>query len=454
MTPLIRKGLVLSLLVGLISLAYLLRSSLGLTGGDGLPAGLVVMTLGFTLLASHILGRLGSTFGLPLITGYLLAGILLGPEGLGLVSLQVKDSLLVINQIALGLIALTAGGELALARLRPRLRSIAWVSALQTSLIFSVTAGALIVFELAARRSGLPTLLSGQLDIQHVVAMALILGLVATANSPASTVAVINELRARGPFTTLAIGTTVVKDVAVILLMALVLMVSRGFVDSVEGLDARVLLLIPLEVLASLAVGAGVGLLLILYLARVNKEVALLLLALVLLAIELVGLVEDRWHFHLHFLLIFIAAGFVVENVSATGDLLIQALERSSLPVYVVFFTFSGVGLNLAALRTIWPLALAFVLWRMFLLFVSSYSGASLAGETVPIRRWSWTAFVAQAGISLGLAELVALQFPHMGSRIRTFVLAVVAINQLVGPVLFGWALRRIGEQGRADSHG
>ena len=217
MSPIVRKGLVLSLLVGLVSLAYLLRSTQGFNE-DLLPAGLVVMTLGFTLLASHILGRLLSTLGLPLITGYLLAGILLGPEGLGLVGLEVKNSLVTINQIALGLIALTAGGELAVARLRPRLNAIAWVSSLQTLLVFTLTAGGLIGFELVSRRLGAPSLLHRGLDLHHVLAMGLILGLVATANSPASTVAVINELRARGPFTTLAIGTTVVKDVVVILL--------------------------------------------------------------------------------------------------------------------------------------------------------------------------------------------------------------------------------------------
>jgi hypothetical protein len=90
----------------------------------------------------------------------------------------------------------------------------------------------------------------------------------------------------------------------------------------------------------------------------------------------------------------------------------------------------------------------------VFLLFVSSWAGASLAGENRATRQLSWTAFVAQAGISLGLAELVAQQFPHMGHQIRTFVLAIVAVNQLVGPVLFGWALRRVGEQGQADSQG
>lgn len=450
MNPVLRKGLVMALLIGLVSLAYLLRATQGFTE-DLLPAGLVVLTLGFTLLASHILGRLLSTLGLPLITGYLLAGIVLGPEGLGLVSLEVKNSLLTINQIALGLIALTAGGELALARLRPRMRAIGYVSAVQTLLVFSVTAGSLVGFELVTRRSAIPSLLPLDLDLQHVVVMGLILGLVATANSPASTVAVINEVRARGPFTTLAIGTTVVKDVVVILLMALVLMISRGYVDSGEGIDPSLLSSIPLEVLASLAAGAVLGSLLIFYLARVNKEVALFLLAMVVLAVEVVGHVETYWHFHLHFLLIFIAAGFVVENASARGEIMIQGLERSSLPVYVIFFTFSGVGLDVDSLRLLWPLAIGFVIWRVMLLYISTYAGASMAGEERHTRQLSWTAFVAQAGISLGLAELVALQFPHMGHQIRTFVLAIVAVNQLIGPVLFGWALRRVGEKGRAD---
>ena len=453
MKPLVRKGLVLTLLVGLVSLAYLLRSTQGFQE-DLLPAGLVVLTLGFTLLASHILGRLLSSLGLPLITGYLLAGIVLGPEGLGLVSLEVKNNLVTINQIALGLIALTAGGELALARLRPRLRAIGWVSSLQTLMVFTLTAGGLIGFELVSRRFETPSLLRQGLDLQHVLAMGLILGLVATANSPASTVAVINEMRARGPFTTLAIGTTVVKDVVVILLMAVVLMISRGFVDSGDGLDPGLLGRIPLEVMVSLAVGAVLGMALILYLAKVNKEVALLLLATVILGIEVVGFVEARFHLHLHFLLIFIAAGFVVENASARGEVMIQGLERSSLPIYVIFFTFSGVGLDLDSLRRLWPIAVGFVLWRALLLRASTHIGARLAGEDRNTRQLSWTAFIAQAGISLGLAELVAQQFPHMGNQIRTFVLAVVAVNQLVGPVLFGWALRRVGEQGQADSQG
>jgi Kef-type K+ transport system membrane component KefB len=305
--------------------------------------------------------------------------------------------------------------------------------------------------ELVGRRLGFESALTAGLSSQQIVVIGLLLGLVATANSPASTVAVINEVRARGPMTTVALGTTVLKDVVVILLMALTIMLSQGILDPLSDLGATQLAQIPLGVTASLAMGALIGFAVILYLDRVNKEVALFLLAVVILAIEGVEYIDLRLHFHLDFLLVCIAAGFVVENASKKGDVLIQGLERSSLPIYVIFFTFSGVGLDLSSLRRIWPLALGFVVWRAMLLYTTTWIGAARAGESVEIREYSWTAFVAQAGVTLGLAELVALRFPSIGERLRTFVLAVVALNQLIGPALFKWSLRRLGEDGQAD---
>ena len=450
MKNLLRKGLIFALLVLLVWFAYLLRATQGFQE-NLLPAGQVTMTLGLTLLAAHILGRILATVGLPLITGYLLAGILLGPEGLGLVSLGVKERLAMINQIALGLIALTAGGELAIKRLKPRMRTIGWVTALHTLMIFTATAAALLALELLGGWLGIHSALTAGLSSQQIVVIGLLLGLVATANSPASTVAVINEVRARGPMATVALGTTVLKDVVVILLMALTLMLSQSILDPTGDLGAAQLAQIPLEVGVSLVVGALIGFGVIFYLGRVNKEVALFLLAVVILAIEGVEFVDIYLHLHLDFLLVCIAAGFVVENTSRKGEVLIQGLERSSLPIYVIFFTFSGVGLDLTSLGRLWPLALGFVIWRAMLLYTTTWIGAARAGESLEIREYTWTAFIAQAGVSLGLAELVALRFPALGERLRTFVLAVVALNQLVGPTLFKWSLRKLGEDGRAD---
>ena len=452
MIGLARKVVTFAVLLGLVWLVEVLRTD---PLSEAPFPGLVTLVLGFILLAGHIFARLLSPLGLPLITGYLLAGVLFGPQMLGFVSSEVKDQLYTINEIALGLIALGAGGELALSRLKPQLRAIGWVTLLQTGLVFGGTAVGLALFYNVATSLGLhPTRLTAGFSSFELAAAALILALVATANSPASTVAVIDEERAQGRLATLGLGVTVLKDVVVIILMAVTLSVTANLVDPQESFAGTLVLAILFELAVSIGLGVLLGGLLIAYLARINREVGLFLLVVVLLTIEAGSLIESQLRFHLHFLVVCVVAGFVVENVSERGDLLIRALKKSSLPVYVIFFTLTGVGVDLGAVALLWPLALGFAVWRALLLFASTWTGARIAGEPAAIRRSGWTPFIAQAGVSLGLAELVAASYPGIGAKIRTLVLAVVAFNQLVGPVLFKRSLRSAGESGKANGNG
>jgi Kef-type K+ transport system membrane component KefB len=417
---------------------------------SGLLPGQVAMALGFALLAAHLLGRVLSRVALPQITGYLLAGLLLGPYVLGTVSLEVKAHLGIVNQIALGLIALSAGGELRLPEVRPRARAIGWITLFQATLLFAGSAGAVWGAAMIAGWAGVTLPFTQGLSQAQLVVMGLILGLVAAATSPSSTVAVIDEVKARGPMTTLAVGVTVVKDVVVILLMGITLTVARVVLSGGKMFTIGVVGELAGEILISLILGAVVGLAVMVYLARIGREPALFLLVVIFLVVELTHQLEFRFGFPAHFLVVCMTAGFLVENYSSAGKVFMLAIERSSLPVYVVFFTLAGVGLDVGSLRQMWLIALVFIVWRGALTFGTSWGGARLAGESNVIRHYSWTAFLAQAGVSLGLAELVALRYPEMGGRLKTLILAVIALNQIVGPVLFKWALRRSGEAGAA----
>lgn len=445
MRGIVRELVLVAALLFVVRGAVLLR----LPSADGnVPLGLVAVIFGFALVTAHLVGRMAGTATLPRITGYLVAGVLVGPHLLGLVSLGVKDQLGVINQIALGLIALTAGGELVLSDLRPRLRTIASVTLTQTFPVFVGTAVLVPVVVGGLRRLGVEAPLLEGWGAGHLWAAGLILGLVATANSPSTTVAVINETEAKGAVTTVSLGVTVIKDVLVIILMAITLTVTTRLVgaSAAEGSAWSV----GGEIALSLLAGGLVGGALILYLARINREVALTLLVTVFLTIEGSELFHRAFGFDLHFILVCVTAGFVVENASERGRALIRGLEKTSLPVYVIFFTLSGVGLDLDALGQLWPAALFFVLWRGALMWVTTWGGARLAGAEETVVRFSWTAFLAQAGISLGLAELVGERFPEIGAPLKTLVLAVVAMNQIVGPILFKLSLQRAGETGRA----
>ena len=132
------------------------------------------------------------------------------------------------------------------------------------------------------------------------------------------------------------------------------------------------------------------------------------------------------------------------------GDRLIRGLERSAFPVYVLFFALSGASIDLAALRQSWLVALVLVGARALAFYMGSLSAAVTSSGVRPFRHTMWSGYLAQAGVTIGIAAIIARRF-RWGAEVETIVLAVVAINQLVGPVLLGHLLDRSGESGGMD---
>ena len=188
------------------------------------------MLLGFLLLAAYVAGELARDVSLPRITGYLIIGILFGPHVLGLLPRQAVSDFELINHVALAVIALQAGGELRLHRMVPRMRSI---SSITLSQILVVGFGAAAVVYLA--RDLFPFLRGEPAAV--AVAVALLFGVVAVANSPATTIAVITELRARGQVSDTVLGVSVLKDVVILLLIAVILPTATVLVLPDVGFD-------------------------------------------------------------------------------------------------------------------------------------------------------------------------------------------------------------------------
>lgn len=176
---------------------------------------LVALTVAFGLvsLAAHAVGRWFSSIRLPYITGYLATGALVGTFGLDLIPSAAAADLRFIDELSLGVIAFIAGSELRLADLRGRVRTLAMVA----GGLVTVGVSALAVAVFAA--TGLLAFGSG-LPVVQRVAIAALGAVVLLALSPPSTIAVIKELRARGPFTSQVLITTVVMDVVIIVLFA------------------------------------------------------------------------------------------------------------------------------------------------------------------------------------------------------------------------------------------
>ena len=222
---------------------------------------LLAMTLasfGFIVLAAYQFGRFATRFHLPLITGYLLAGILAGPFILRFIAIADVEALRFLDEIALAFIAFTAGSEMALDELRGRFRSIGWNMITQILAIYLVTST--VIFLLA---DFIPFM--QELSTAGRLSVALLGGTILAARSPSSAIAIINELRARGPFTKTVLGVTLVKDVLIVVLFALCTSIANTLLTG-QQLNLGFIFLASFELLAAFGIGVAVGHLLMLVL--------------------------------------------------------------------------------------------------------------------------------------------------------------------------------------------
>lgn len=407
--------------------------AVGHLGGPGTPYGTSTLFLGALLLASYLAGRAARVISLPQITGYLVIGILLGPYVLGILPGEVVVEFRFVNGVALALIAMSAGGELRMSSLQERIRSIGTITALQILFMFFFVALAVFL----AR--GYIDFLEGE-PPRVALAVALLFGLVAVAKSPATTIAVITEEKARGVLTDTVLGITVVKDVVILILIALFIPLASTIVDPSGGFDYKVVRDILLDISGSLALGVALGWMATLYLSRVREYRILFVLGVAFLTVFL-----GEW-LHLESILIAMAAGFFVQNFSRQGRRLLHALEANALPIYALFFAIAGADLDISVLKTAWFIATAIILTRVGALWLSTYLGAALVNDPPVLRKHAWMGFLAQAGVTLGIANIVRERFPQWGPEMATIIIAMIAVNQLVGPPAFRWALIRAGE--------
>ena len=151
----------------------------------------------------------------------------------------------------------------------------------------------------------------------------------------------------------------------------------------------------------------------------------------------------------LEYMLMCMVAGCIVQNATRRGRMLIDSLDGSHLPVYAVFFAVAGADLDFGFLFTIAAAAGGYILLRLLLVWVATNLGARLSAAPAPVTRAAWTGFVANAGLSLSLVVLLQHDLPQGGEMIAVLVLAAIAANQLLGPILFRIALVRSGEARR-----
>ncbi len=391
----------------------------------------VLAGLGFLLLSGTLMSELVEVLGVPHLTGYLLAGVLAGPHVFHLIDHETVTKLGPVNTLAIALIALAGGAELRLSTLREGLRSLLTAQLIQTVFGLLLMTGAFILI-----RPGF----TQNMTFTALVGVALLWGVFATTRSPAALLAVLSQTRASGPLARFALSFVMSSDLIVVVVLALVITIARPLVDPSATLSFAAFGDLGHELIGSIAMGTTLGLVLAAYLKLSGRQLLVVLIALGF------GATEVLHYLSLEPILTFLVAGFVVQNLSKEGDKFLHAIEETGGVVYVVFFAAAGAHLNVPLLKEFWPVALLLTGSRIAVTFVLARFSSRLAKDEPTVRTWGWVPLISQAGVALGIAQVVARQFPTFGSSFRDVGLACIAVNEVVGPVLFKFALDRANE--------
>ena len=391
----------------------------------------VLAALGFLLLAGTLLSELVEVLGMPHLTGYLFAGIIAGPHVLHLIDHDSVKRLEPVNTLAIALIALAGGAELRLDALKRGLRSLLFALGLHTVLGIALMA---IVFTLAR-----PAFVS-HLPLTGVIGAAILWGVVAITRSPSACLGVLSQTRATGPLARFSLAFVMASDVVVVVMLATAITLARPLLEPGSTLSLAAFRSLGHEILGSVSLGTTLGLVLAAYLKVSGRQLLVVLIALGF------GATEVLQYLNYEPLLTFMVAGFVVQNLSKQGDRFIHAIEETGGVVYVVFFASAGAHLNVPLLRDFWPTALLLTVARAAITVGTARLSSFLAKDDPSIRKFGWGPLISQAGVAIGIASVIASKFPSFGAGFRDVAIACVALNEMVGPILFKLALDRTKE--------
>ena len=409
---------------------------------------LITYLIGFFIIAiaSNQIAKFFQKYRFPIITGLIITGIIAGDSVLGFIHKDVIEKLSFLNQIALAVIAFSAGAELHLSELRSRMHAIKWMTFTQMFFTFVLTTT--IVYFAA---DYIPFI--ADLPAKHKVAVAILFATIFLARSPSSAIAVIQEMRANGPFTKTVLGVTVLKDVLVIILFAISFAVAKAFIHN-EEISIIFFIFLILELITSFVFGFILGKILILvFNTKLNENIkAIITIVLGYGIYVLADIISHYSQIYLHHefriepLLISIIGGFVITNYSKHRLEFSEVIEKISPTIFIIFFTLTGASLSVQTFISVFGIALAFFFLRLLTMYVGGVAGVLAARDDKKYLHIAGLPYLTQAGVALGLSTIIAHEFPQWGDKFETIIIAIVVINQLLSPPIFKWVLNLVGE--------
>lgn len=389
----------------------------------------VLADLGVMILFGIFMGRMVKHLKLPNVTGYLIAGLLLGPyffPALGLPFSVLSESFVtnigIVSEVALGFIAFSIGNEFKFSYFRQVGAAPVIIAASES--FFAVL---FVVVMLALCGNPLP--------------FSLVLGSIAAATAPAATIMVINQYKAKGPVTSTLLSVVAIDDATALLLFSICVAISQTMEGGQTNLVWAVFQPI-LQILGALLIGFVLGVALLVPMKRFHKASNRLGLICGFLFLG-IGLADKLG---LSSLMLCMGFGATVANLSAESEAIMDVADSITSPIYILFFVASGAGLQVSVLKKVGLIGLIYIVFRVLGKWFGAWLGGRIGHTTEAVNRYLGTCLLPQAGVAIGLTLVAGNVVPKYAAEIRAVVLAGTLVYELIGPGITKLSLTKAGE--------
>ncbi len=379
-------------------------------------------TLGLLLGVCLAAGVFADLLHLPKVTAYLLVGLLVGPSLLDWVPGEHREMLEPMLMLAMAIVLFNLGCEFTFTKFRRIAKRCLVLSAAEIFATFSLVLVGLLMFGCSP-------------------SMSLLLGCLAVATAPATTILVLKEFRSEGPVTESTGFLVAMNNFACILMFEfgfLIIQMTQGSMQTPLGTQV---LSVVFDIAGSTALGVAGGLVVSYGCGLLNSKRWLVLL--VATATFLLGLNESL---NIPYLLTFFVMGVTVANTSDYKSKITDELDHISGLLAVLFFAVHGTGLDVGQFIAAGALGAVYIVFRIAGKCIGVYVAARVTKQPIEVRHWLGACLLAQAGAAIALSSIAVERNPELGKPIQDIILGSVVLFEIIGPLLIRKALLQTGE--------
>ena len=384
----------------------------------------VILKLSLILVVGFIFGKVAKALKLPSVSGYLIAGLFLGPSLFDFVTQEEAESFEIISELTLSFIAFGIGSEFMLKDIIAMGKKIAIIT------LAEVVGAIVVVFSMMYFVFDFP------------LAFSLVIASMSAATAPAATIMVIRQYKAYGPVTKTILPVVALDDVFGIMAFGIAISVAKILVS---GQDVSVLTIVGLpllEIFGSLLLGLALGVVLSFLTKKIDPKDELQIKT-----VFFVGLAAgiSMW-LGLSPLLTNIMMGATLANFRKFANRSFSAVNDFVPIFYVLFFTLAGASLDIAILKSVGLAGLGYIVARAGGKILGSFIGAKSVNAEPQVQKWLGIALLPQGGISIGLSVIVMQQLPQYAVELTTIIMASVLVYETFGPIFAKISISKAGE--------